>query len=163
MLPEYRKILFASDLEAGGAGALRHAVGLAKRYGAELIVLHVMEPLGPTGQTMLRQVLSDEKLHQLQQNSFAAVRQKLHEQLHAFCDRELPGAAERDVVSEIRIAQGAPAATILAEAQTVVADLLVLGNRRHTTLGAAVLGSVAGKILHASTLPVLLLPIAPTG
>lgn len=42
MLPEYRNILYATDLSQGARQALGHAAAMADRFDADLTVLHVL-------------------------------------------------------------------------------------------------------------------------
>ncbi|HVB47856.1 MAG TPA: universal stress protein [Burkholderiales bacterium] len=55
-----------------------------------------------------------------------------------------------------RVLVGAPAETILAHAEAARCDLIYIGNRGMTAAGNLLLGSVAAKVLHVSTVPVLL-------
>lgn len=45
MLPEYTKILYATDLSESARLALRHAESLAVNYGASMTILHVVPDL----------------------------------------------------------------------------------------------------------------------
>ncbi|HVC11002.1 MAG TPA: universal stress protein [Burkholderiales bacterium] len=55
-----------------------------------------------------------------------------------------------------RVLIGAPAETIVAHAEAARCDLIYIGNRGMTAAGNLLLGSVAAKVLHVSTVPVLL-------
>ncbi len=51
---------------------------------------------------------------------------------------------------------GSPAESIVDHAQAARCDLIYIGNRGMTAAGNLLLGSVASKVLHISTVPVLL-------
>ena len=57
-----------------------------------------------------------------------------------------------------RFEYGDPATTLLAAAAAEDADLLVVGQRGHSGLSAAVLGSVTTHVLHHSPVPVAVAP-----
>jgi nucleotide-binding universal stress UspA family protein len=46
----------------------------------------------------------------------------------------------------------------LEEARAVKADLVVMGAHGHSAIGEIVLGSVARKMIHKTTVPVMLMP-----
>lgn len=56
-----------------------------------------------------------------------------------------------------RILVGAVAETLVRHASQSRCDLIVIGSRGMTELGKALIGSTATKVLHLSSLPVLLL------
>ncbi|MGD9216864.1 MAG: universal stress protein, partial [Desulfobacteraceae bacterium] len=47
MLPKIQKILYATDLSDNSRLAFGYAASLAKRYQAQIMVLHVIEPVNP--------------------------------------------------------------------------------------------------------------------
>ncbi|SHH63662.1 universal stress protein [Pollutimonas bauzanensis] len=59
--------------------------------------------------------------------------------------------------------ESSPASAILAFAQRIQADLIVLGSRRRSNLAAFVLGSVAAQVLSHSTTDVLIVPPVKAG
>jgi nucleotide-binding universal stress UspA family protein len=57
--------------------------------------------------------------------------------------------------AESILAQGAPAVEVVAAANRVGADLIVMGTHGRQGLGRVFLGSVAEKVVRSSTVPVL--------
>ncbi len=47
MLPDIKRILYATDLSENARHAFGYAASLANRYGAKIIVLHVIEDFSP--------------------------------------------------------------------------------------------------------------------
>ena len=57
---------------------------------------------------------------------------------------------------ECEVATGDPAHTIIDISERFGCDLIVMGARGTSTLRSAVLGSVSNEVLHASTVPVMI-------
>ena len=45
MIPEIKKILYATDLSENARFAFGYAASLANRYGAQIVMLHVIEEI----------------------------------------------------------------------------------------------------------------------
>ena len=53
MLPNIETILYATDLSENSRLAFGYAASMAQRYGARLLVLHVLEPVHPNTHVLL--------------------------------------------------------------------------------------------------------------
>ena len=62
---------------------------------------------------------------------------------------------ERPTEVDSHAVTGEPAATILDEATRLAADEIIIGSRGLRPFGAALLGSVAYKVLHEAKIPVV--------
>jgi nucleotide-binding universal stress UspA family protein len=144
----YARILAGVDGSAHGESALRHAAGLAKALGAALRIVHVVDmgllPLGPELGLELRQVIAARR---------------------AAGEKVLAAAAEAvratGIAAETRLVETAtptqqPAATLVEEAASWPADVLVLGARGHRGVERLLLGSMADGVARRSAIPVLL-------
>jgi nucleotide-binding universal stress UspA family protein len=69
-------------------------------------------------------------------------------------------AAERGIDAKAELLAGSPAAQIVAYADSVGADLIVVGSRGHGGITSAVLGSVSRGVLAQTRLPVLVVRAA---
>jgi nucleotide-binding universal stress UspA family protein len=158
MLPEIKKILYATDLTEGSSHVFRYALSLARCYRAQVSILHVVEPLSPFAQSLVELHVS----HQTSEAQHAGIRDQLlnqlKERLHAFCEAE-SCVAEENLVADILIIEGQPAPSILKQARLWQADLIVMGTHQHSAVGEALLGTTAHKVLHSTTLPTLLIKI----
>ncbi len=162
MLPTIKKLIYATDLSPDGPQIFRHAVALAKQHGAQIILLHALEPLGPTATSLVRNVVPTETLERLEREGLSKVREQIHNRLQRFCDEELGGGSQvEDLVTEIRIVEGPPAMVIVEQAQELGADLIVMGMHGYTALERMLLGSVANKVVQQCRVPVLLVPVSP--
>jgi nucleotide-binding universal stress UspA family protein len=70
------------------------------------------------------------------------------------------GASERAASLEQHVLEGAAADALLALAERLGADLIVLGVRDHSAVTRALLGSVAQSVSERTKVPVLLVPLA---
>lgn len=122
---ETRSYLFATDFREASLGALPHAISLASRMKARLILLHVV-PAGPIlqipGWYSASQVLA------MRENARMTCVRRL-EQLVP-CDDETP--IETEFVAEF----GIPSEKILQVALDKKVDLIILGLRRSSLAGA---------------------------
>ncbi|NIR28397.1 MAG: universal stress protein [Gammaproteobacteria bacterium] len=164
MIPTIQTILYATDLAPQTYRVFRHALALAQRHDAKIVLLHVIEPLGPTGESLVRNVISDEKYQELKRSGLEQLHQEIHTRLERFCQEELgKHADEADEMAEIRVVQGQPAAVILREAENVDADVIVMGTHGYSRVARAFLGSVANKVLQHTRTPVFVVPLRANG
>jgi nucleotide-binding universal stress UspA family protein len=130
-------ILHPTDFSPHSEYALVLACALARDYGARLVVLHVVEQrplvyegvvLPPAGEELL--AAAQEELEQMQ----------------------VP--LEISPV-ERRIVEGDPVTEILAAAESMTADLIVMGTHGRTGLRRLIMGSVAEQVARRASCPVL--------
>ena len=146
-----RKILVATDLSAPARHAVERAFHLAAVATSELCVLHVME------------LDALDSLREMLGGDVTAVRTALGEDARQRLE-QLVGtpAICRGLAATTKIANGSPIATIAAEAEAQVADLIVLGARGESFLRHEFMGSTAVRLLRkTSRRPVLVVKQAP--
>ena len=160
MLPKLRKLIYASDLGDNAPMVFAYAVALARRHDARIIFVHALEPLGPAARSLVRNMIPQDQLQQLESEGLSRVRDEIEGRIQLFCDNEL-GADEtaKDIVDDIRIIEGHAAEVILEQARECDADLIVLGSHSRKGIHRVLLGSVAQKVMQRSERPVLLVPI----
>ncbi len=61
MVPQVRKILYATDLSKNSVYAFRYATKMAEKYGAEIIILHVIEPIPPAAKHYMKIYVDESK------------------------------------------------------------------------------------------------------
>lgn len=69
-------------------------------------------------------------------------------------------AAERGVPFTTEVVAGRPADEIVAYADSIGADLIVIGSRGRGAVAGALLGSVSRDVVHESRTPVVVVPSA---
>jgi nucleotide-binding universal stress UspA family protein len=160
MLPDVKKILYASDIEQGARPAFRAAVSMAKKYDAEITFLHVIEPLSASARNIIKTMMNDAELNEMHDASIENLKNKLVERIQRFCATELD-AAETVKEGQIipRVEEGTADKVILKVADQIDADLIVMGTRTHSSVGQFLLGSTANRVMHHTKKPVLIIPL----
>lgn len=125
-----RKILFATDFSDCALQALGHAVHWARRFRADLDVLHVIEDVDadPSAEEEARR--SIEKI------------------LLAHGAEDLPGIRSA-------LPDAAPAWAVAGYARDESVDLIVMGTHGRTAYGAMLLGGVTAEVIREAPCPVL--------
>jgi nucleotide-binding universal stress UspA family protein len=144
-----RTILVPTDFSPAADAAWRYALELAEKFDSRVCLLHVIapppyaaDPLG-TKAFMLRLADLSGTMEKDGRKALEAIVAK----------RPRP-----DLKVSVETAVGAPAAEILRVASKKKADLIVIGTHGRGAFSRALLGSVADKVLHATTIPVLAVP-----
>lgn len=149
-IPCIRRVLLATDLGPLAVDALRHAHSVLP-YGGQIHMLHVcQEPSHGVNPVIASEVYFDHSVAAAKERAEAA--QKLKE-LPA---RLLPRDAVK-VTSEV-VTHHDCAAAICAAADRMAADVICMGSRGHTRIGAALLGSTVQAVLARAQQPVFVIP-----
>ena len=145
MTQHFSKILHATDYSKASAPALDEAVALAKQNRAELLVLHVIDPVTPyvTGDDIGGAELYM-KLEETTKQEAETSMKKLMEEL-----RKLKVNAKSLLV------RGTAADQIVRAAKSRRANLIVIGTHGRTGLSKLLMGSVANKVVSTAHCPVL--------
>ncbi len=136
---EYKKILLAVDITEGSEKIAERARDVAERYGAEVILLHVVEyvPVEPMGEALLPAVQIEGELIERATQRIAELAQKTG-----------LGQAERIVQA------GNIKAELVRIATDRGVDLIVLGSRERHGL-SIMFNQTEDTILHAAPCDVL--------
>jgi len=138
-----KKILVPVDFSPCSAKALTYAAAFARQSHAEIILLHVVEPIAyPIYGDNLMPDLSG-----IQADLVKASRQHLEK-----FSRDL--AAAGDPV-RLLVTEGGASWEIVAAAKTEDADLIIIATHGHTGLRHALLGSTAERVVQHAPCPVL--------
>ncbi|MBW2008719.1 MAG: universal stress protein, partial [Deltaproteobacteria bacterium] len=149
MLPEIRKILYATDLSENARHAFGYAVSLANRYGAGITIMHVLEDVQPFADSLVVNMLGEERWKELRKANEDQVLERLRGRLKDFCDevsRELPSCPF--ITDEIIVKVGNPSEEILDQIASGGYDLVVLGAHGHGILGNALMGGVSRRVVR---------------
>jgi nucleotide-binding universal stress UspA family protein len=140
---DVKRILFPCDLTPHASLIFGYALGLARKLGSELSVLHVVQDLREwAGLYVPHKSLGIEQ---------DEVVENARRSLDEFCYTILQG---RSQVRQI-VVSGDPAAEIIRAAGQEGADLIVMGTHGRKGLELSLFGSVAAKTVRHSTVPVL--------
>lgn len=159
MSPKIKRILYATDRSKNSSYAFLHAIDMAKKYGAEIVVLHVMESI--PGYAESHAVFDDEELPESRSDeAIEAMKRYLEE----FCEKahSHTGIPCAELVAKILVKVGHPPEEILNTADEEACDVIVMGSHGKGFLSHTFLGSVSTAILHRTRKPVFIVPL-PSG
>jgi nucleotide-binding universal stress UspA family protein len=155
MIPQIKKILYASDLSKNSSYAFLFATDLARRCDAKIVILHVLERIPPyaevyTGMTQ-----------EMEQKNREAVVEELKKRLQEFCKKAETqiGPPCVELVSKMIVPIGYPPEKILNTADEEGCDVIVLGTHGKGFLAHTFLGSVSKAVLHRTRKPVFIIPL----
>ena len=143
-MTEIKTILVPVDFSAHSDKALEYAIGLAKRFGSKLHVLHayhVPVPIATPDQIAIPR------------DFFTSIREAAAKRLKACGDK----VVAEGLKGETHLTEMLPVTAINETAQRVGADLIVMGTRGLTGLKHVLLGSVAERVIRTAPCPVLAL------
>ncbi|MGK2944908.1 MAG: universal stress protein [Desulfuromonadales bacterium] len=160
MIPQYQMILYATDLSENAAHAFRHAIAIARCFGARIQLLHVLPDVDPAVINYVSTVMGEGKLADFEIVHKTEIKDAILKRMHTFAKEELidhPEDIER--IADIEVHHGSPLVEILAAAERINADLIVMGSHSKGALKYAFLGSVAEKVLRKCHRPMLIIPL----
>lgn len=160
MVPDIKRILYASDMEADSIIAFRIAVSMATQHQAKITYLHVVESLTPTTRNLIENSFPEGSLDMLENEGYEEIKAKALQRILLFLESEVP-LEYQSLSSSIEplIKKGESVEAILNTADQLDADLIVMGARSHSVVERVFLGSTAHKVLQNSSRPVLIVPI----
>lgn len=142
---QIRSILVPTDFSECANYALSYAASLARKFGASILCVHVIEPMVPTvGYSGMTEPLPIADIS---------------DQLEVSAERELPKIAECEEcagldVEEV-IVHGEAASEVVRVARDREVDLIVVSSHGRTGLGRILFGSTAEAIVRHASCPVL--------
>ncbi|GAV22897.1 universal stress protein [Carboxydothermus pertinax] len=146
----FKKILVGIDGSAMGDKAFNTALTLAKGWGAELFLVHVM-PM-PT----LPNVFPPGAIAYVPESVLQDLTREIKEKAEKTLEERLNQVKEKGVTGQIKVLKGEPASAIASFAQEEGIDLIVVGSRGISGVKELMLGSVSHKISQLARCPILI-------
>lgn len=158
MVPEIKKILYATDLSESARHAFGYAADLAQRYGAMMTILYVMENMSHIVETEVKETIGQKEWDKLKFERLNYVTEKTKARLEDFC-REMNSEIDscRLLVEDILVIRGNPPEEIINVSKEIHADMIVMGSYGHNILEDAFIGGTARKVVKQSEKPVLVI------
>jgi nucleotide-binding universal stress UspA family protein len=144
-----KKVLLPTDFSDSARHALRYGMSFAKEYGAELVLLHVVENLTVGYASDL----------------FPVPMAEVFQEISGYAKTELAKLGEearsRGLTVREEVVQGKPSAEIIRFASENEIDMIVLGTHGKGMLDQALFGSTTERVVRRSPCPVL--TVRPAG
>ena len=156
MIPEIKKILYTTDLSENARHAFGYAASLANRYDAGVTILHVLEDISPTTDSLVINIIGEDKWQELRGRNEKEVVETIRSRLTTFCNdvqAELPSCPF--ITDKIMAKIGSPVDEILLEVEKNSYDLVVMGAHGQGVLADTLLGSVSRRVVRRCKTPVL--------
>ncbi|MFP4285566.1 MAG: universal stress protein [Desulfovermiculus sp.] len=159
-VPEFKKILYVTDLSPSARHAGHYACSLGVKYNGEVTVMHVLpdileeysESAGIDISDRVDRKTWDEFNKYGIEHAREAVRKRV-ESTSRQITRLVPYCAMNP--ENIRVEAGSPEDKIVQVAEEEGFDLIILGTYGHNAFEDAFLGSVAHNVIRKSSVPVL--------
>ena len=156
MIPEIKKIFYATDLSENARYAFGYAASLANRYGAGITILHVLEDLSPNALAIVGGMLGKERWEDLKKRNEEQVIRTLRDRIERFCEEEsgkMPAC--NFIIDHVIVEIGQPVDRIIRQAEKTNCDMVVMGSRGQGMLAEATLGNTSRRVLRRCRKPVL--------
>jgi nucleotide-binding universal stress UspA family protein len=145
MEPEIKKILVPIDFSDYSKSALKYAVGFAKRFNAELLLIYVVEPIiYPPDFSMGQIAIPTLDL---------GMDKRAAEELNKLAEKEIP----KELIANTIVKTGKPFIEIIESAGEENIDLIIIATHGHTGVEHILFGSTAEKVVRKAPCPVLTL------
>ena len=164
IIPEIKKILYATDLSKSARHAFSYAASIANTYGAAITVLHVLGPIPSDDYVSdLSAYLGNEKWEEIRSKLEEETINDIKARIDKFCEGVTGETSCEFTVDEILVKRGNPVEEILREAEERDFDMVVMGTHGHGTLADTMMGSTARRVLRRCSKPVLVVRLPEEG
>lgn len=143
----YEKILVALDGSALAEDVLPHVTGIATRTGSEVILLRVAPPVHPTAEDVVA-VMPVNREEEMR---------RLTDEFLSYLERVADRLRSVGLKVSTAVEFGDPAGRIVDYAQENGVGLIAMSTHGRSGISRWVYGSVAGRVLRAATVPILLI------
>lgn len=158
MIPEIKKILFATDLSENAKHAFTYAAAIANKFDAKITILHVVEVLSPSVEGQVAAFLGEGEWHAMLKVKEQEYIDDIRNNLNEFCkemNANLKSCAF--LVGEIIVKRGIPADEILNMVNKKKCDMVVMGTHGYGVLADALIGNTARRVVRRCEKPVMVI------
>ena len=156
MLPSIKKILYATDLSKNSRLAFGYAASLTQQYGAQLLVLHAIEPVNPNTYTHIGGMMREAEWVNIQVEFERKIVDELGTKLREFCSHLQTTVEDIKLNDEnLLVRKGMSVDIILEVAEEINADLIIMGTHGYGMVKDALMGGTARRIVRRSDIPVM--------
>lgn len=156
IIPDIKKILYATDLSENSRHAYAYAAGIANRFDATVTILHVIEELSRVTTDRIAIFAGDEVFKKIRKRKEQDVVDIIKKRLDNFCAQASSELPECPFITEETLVKvGMPSDVILEVAHNGKFEMVVMGTQGHSTIIYAMMGSTARRVLRRCKIPVL--------
>lgn len=158
MIPEIKKILYATDLSETARHAYGYTASLANRYGAGVTILHVLEETSSYRDSLVVNIIGEDKWRQLRKANEKQAVEMIKKRLQSFCEEastQLPTCPF--ITDNVVVRIGHPVEEIVKMAENEDFDLVIMGAHGQGLLEDAMIGSTSRRVLRRCKKPVLVI------
>ena len=155
MLPTIDRILYCTQLGPNSAYVFRYAYAIAKKFGAEITVLHVLDILSPRQKALVEGYSGKGSLGNVITEAEKQAAARIPKRIEEWCHREFGHEDWKKIVTKIVVSEGHNAEQILAHIDSCEADLVVVGAHAESSLLEKMIGGTARTLIKKSPVPVL--------
>ncbi len=157
--PQVIKILYATDMGSKTRPIFRYAVDMAQHYKAQIIMLHVVEPISDAARAVISTYLDDAVTEEMERNSMRDVLEEMKNRVKKLYSEEFESEEKyASLIKEVMVVAGKPSEEILRVAEEEKADMIVMGKSAKKVRGIGVMGSSARRVSRLAKIPVLVIP-----
>lgn len=140
----WRRILHPTDLSGASRVAFRWAIEVARRHGAEVVIVHVVVPTGAFETELIGSPAVDETYEAERRRWAGGAVAEL-----------VAGARRRGVSARGVVVEGDPGHLIPRLAASMRADVVVMGSHGRSRLCRLLFGSTVDAVIQRAACPVL--------
>lgn len=156
-LPKVKRILYTTSLGPYARVVYRHALEQARQHQAQVVMLHVINPIGELGEALIKQYLPAELVKKVHDEGVARVLAQMETRVRQFFEEEMSQLeALNGVEVTPRVVDGFHDEAILRVAEQERVDLIVMGTEHRRGLHGH--SQTTQQVIRRSRVPVLVVP-----
>lgn len=160
MKSKIKKILYATDMGDHMRPVFRFAIDIARHHDAEIIMLHVIEPLSSGVLVTIDVYMPKFNAKEVLRDGMKKALKKMQQRLNNFCeDEKIKLPSDCEIISKVKVVSGRSAESIVHQAELLGADIIVVGTHTSSSVSSNFLGSTARNVTQLSKIPVLVVPV----
>jgi nucleotide-binding universal stress UspA family protein len=158
MIPDIKRILYATDLSGSAKHAFNYAATIASKFDAKIIILNVVETLPSNTEWQIVEYLGQDRWKEIQKKKRQDFIESVKRSLNNFCE-EISSSMKSCpfIVEDILIKEGIPVDEILKTADSKDCDMVVMGTHGYGMLADALIGSTARRVVRRCKKPVMVI------
>lgn len=156
-LPNINKILYTTSLGPHTRSVYRHAIQMAQQNNAELVMLHVINPVGELGKALIRQYLPKDLVKKVHDEGVTKIMTEMEARVQLFFEEEL-ASLDQSIQIKVtpKVVEGHHDEAILEVAKDQQVDLVIMGTENK--LGIHSQSHTTQQVIKRSKVPVLVVP-----